>query len=186
MDPAMLEALQQKAAGEKRKAPAEAAAGAVSAPATIEGVDANASVLNASNADALKAVLGLEASPVVLKSDADEQLLVSMTLSQTFKLHAIKVAGPDDGSAPSVIKLFANKQAMTFDDTEDYQATQILSLTSASATLPLQQTKFTAVSSLTIFIEGNQGDHESTGLSRIELVGVPVHTTDMKDLKKGG
>ena len=34
--------------------------------------------------------------------------------------------------------------------------------------------------------EGNQGDEECTQLSRLELVGVPVHTTNMNDLKKGG
>ena len=56
----------------------------------------------------------------------------------------------------------------------------------ASATVPLNLTKFSAVSSLTVFVESNQGDEESTCLSRIELVGVPVPTTNMKDLKKGG
>jgi len=186
MDPEALAALQAKMTGEKRKADAPPAPGQMSAPESIE-CGANASVLNASNAEALATVLALPATETaVLKSDADEQLLLSLTLSQTYKLHAIKLAGPADGTAPSVVKLYINKSSMTFDDTEDYQATQTLTLTSASATLPLQQTKFTSVSSLTVFVEGNQSDAEATCLSRLELVGVPVHTTNMKDLKKGG
>ena len=42
------------------------------------------------------------------------------------------------------------------------------------------------MSSLTVFLESNQGDTESTALSRLELIGMPVATTNMKDLKKVG
>ena len=91
-----------------------------------------------------------------------------------------------DGTAPATIKLFANKQNMSFDDCEDYPATQTLTLTGGAATLPLQLTKFLSVSSLTVFVESNQGDEEATCLSRLEVIGVPVHTTNMNDLKKVG
>ena len=109
-----------------------------------------------------------------------------MLLNQTYKLTSITLAGPADGTAPATVKLFVNKTAMSFDDCEDFPATQTLTLTGGSATLPLQLTKFLSVSSLTVFIESNQGDEEATGLTRLEVVGVPVHTTNMKDLKKVG
>ena len=37
-----------------------------------------------------------------------------------------------------------------------------------------------------VFIETNQGDEEFTQLTSLSLVGVPVHTTNMNDLKKSG
>ena len=101
-------------------------------------------------------------------------------------LSAITLGGPGDGSAPATVKLFINRTTMNFDDVEDLNPTQTLTLSSTSATLPLQLTKFQKVSSLTIFIEGNQGDEEATCLNSLALVGVPVHTTNMNDLKKGG
>jgi len=186
MDPVALEAL-AKQVGEKRKADAAPAAGALSAPSTLSEIHSNASALNAANPEVLQAVLGAgEAGGAALKSDADEQLLVSLNLPQTFKLSAIKIAGPADGSAPATIKLFANKQSMSFDDCEDFCPTQTLTLSSAEATIPLQLTKFSNVSSLSVFIETNQGDEEFTQLTSLSLVGVPVHTTNMNDLKKSG
>lgn len=113
-------------------------------------------------------------------------MLVSLTLPSAARLTAIRLAGPADGSAPSTVKLFVNKSAMTFDDCEDYPATQTLTMSSADATLPLQPTKFPAVTSLTVFIEGNQADAEATQLSKLELVGVPLQTTNMSNLKKSG
>ena len=184
MDAAKLAELQKHMQGEKRKVEA---AGALHAPAPLTELSTNASALNASNPEALGAVLGGEGgAAVALRSDADEQLLLSIDLPQTYKLHSLSLAGPADGTAPSTVKLFVNRSNMSFADTEDFCPTQVLNLSSASGTIPLQQTKFTAVSSLTVFIEGNQGDAESTCLSHLGLVGVPVHTTNMKELKKSG
>jgi hypothetical protein len=109
-----------------------------------------------------------------------------MLLNQTYKLTSITLAGPADGTAPATVKLFVNKTAMSFDDCEDFPATQTLTLSSASATLPLHPTKFNAVSSITVFIENNQGDGEVSCLSNLGFVGLPLHTTNMKDFKKVG
>ena len=43
-----------------------------------------------------------------------------------------------------------------------------------------------AVSHLTLFISSNMGDEEVSALSRIQLIGQPIHMTNMSDLKKGG
>ena len=189
MDPAALAQL-QAAVGEKRKQaePAAPATGALAAPAPLTDIGTNASVLNATDGSALAGVLSFPApdEPAMLKSDADEQLLVSLTLNQPYKLTAIRIAGPADGTAPAVVKLFANKATMSFDDCEDFQPTQVVALNGASATIPLQLTKFTSVSALTVFVESNQGDEEATCLSRLELVGLPLQNTNMKDFKKVG
>ena len=42
----------------------------------------------------------------------------------------------------------------------------------------------TAVESLTIFVEANFGDEDSTAISSIKLMGTTVHTTNMKDFKR--
>lgn len=186
MDPAALAALAQKHAGEKRSHEQAAAAGAIAKPETLADINGNASVLNAANASVLKAVLGAGSFEAPLKSDADEQLIVSFTLPQIAKLSAITIAGPDDGSAPKEVLIFANKTSMDFDDCDSHKPTHTLTLGSAEATLPLPQTKFASVSSLTIFIKSNQGDEEETQLKHLQLVGVPVHTTNMNDLKKSG
>ena len=181
MDPAQLAALQQAMAAKgvhEHKAPAP---GACSKPEPLEDLERTTSVLNATNSDAIKAVMSFPAPAdgpsEPLQSDSDEQLLVTIQLRQIYKLHSLKVSGPADGSAPSTIKLFINRDNMDFNDAEDLPPTQTLELKGASATLPLQFTKFQAVSSLTVFLESNQGDTESTALSRLELIGVPVETT---------
>jgi len=84
------------------------------------------------------------------------------------------------------VKLFANKSTMTFDDTEDLPPTQTLELNGASATLPLQFVKWQNVTSLTVFIENNQGGGEETCLSKLQLVGSTLATTNMNDFKKVG
>ena len=134
---------------------------APSGPA-IEDLDRSTSALNATNTDAIAGVMALPApeGPAVepLRSDADEQLLLTIQLRQMYKLHSIKVAGPSDGSAPATIKLFINRDNMDFSDAEDLPPTQTLQLSGASATLPLQFTKFQAVSSLTVFLDLKDGE----------------------------
>ena len=186
MDAAQLEAMKAQLSGQKRSAAEANAAGAITKPAPLTELSTNATALNASNPEMLAGVLSGGEVAVPLKSDADEQLLLSLSLPQTHKLTAIRLAGPSDGTAPSTVKLFVNKLSMSFDDCEDFCPTQTLTLTSAEQTIQLAPTKFTNVSSLSVFIEGNQGDEEATCLSSLGLVGVPVHTTNMKDLKKGG
>lgn len=184
----------QQLVGEKRTRadapPASAAAGTLAKPAPIADLAINASVLNATSATvgALGAVLAFPATEgaAMVTSDADEQLLITITLPSVHKLHAITVAGPSDGSAPATVKLFANKSSMAFEDCEDFAPTQTVTVTGAGATTPLNLTKFSAVSSLSVFVESNQGDTDATSLTRLELIGLPVHTTNMNDLKKGG
>lgn len=84
------------------------------------------------------------------------------------------------GSAPRKVKLFVNKLNLGFSEVEDQAATQELTLKAGdvklSADLATSATKvltakFSKVSSLTIFVADNQGDEESTVLSRIVLFG---------------
>lgn len=46
--------------------------------------------------------------------------------------------------------------------------------------------KFQKVTHVTIFIEDNQGDEETTRIQRIQLLGMAQDTTDMMKFKKVG
>ena len=45
----------------------------------------------------------------ILKSDADEQLLLSLTFTQNVRLTGIQFSTLSDGTAPSIIKIFTNR-----------------------------------------------------------------------------
>ncbi|KAG5184638.1 PITH domain-containing protein [Tribonema minus] len=124
---------------------------------------------------------------LLLTSDADEQLLLHIGFNETVKLHSINFQALNDDSAPATVKLFINRDSMGFSDCEDIEATQTLELTAEdlkpdSATL-LKFVKFQRVSSISIFVEENNGA-ESTSLSSIKFFGAPVATTKMSEFKK--
>ena len=53
-----------------------------------------------------------------------------------------------------------------------------------SVLIPLKFVKFQNVTSLTVFIQSNQGGEETTALQRLRCVGVAVEATNMKDFKR--
>jgi len=191
MDQEKLAALaDQLAKKPKQEQPAEPIPG-TTAKSDVLGISNNGcSVLNAVNKakDGLLAVLTVpEAGEAeALTSECDEQLLLSITLAQPSKISSIRVAGTEAALAPSTIKLYVNKDNLSFDDVEDLPATQTIEMTGASAEIKLNFVKFQNVSTLTVFIEGNQGGDDVTALSRFHLIGQPIHTTNMSELKKGG
>merc|ERR1719152_229602 len=64
---------------------------------------------------------------ILVESDADEQLLITIAFSTKVKLQSILIAGPE-GRAPAKVKLFANRQNLGFDDVEDMRADDELEL----------------------------------------------------------
>jgi hypothetical protein len=88
-----------------------------------------------------------------------------------------------------VVKLYVNQPSLGFDEVADVAETQCLELTeddfAENATTPLRYVKFQSVHSLTMFIESNQLDDEDTPtlLQRLILIGMPIDTTRMENLK---
>lgn len=171
--------------GQKRPMPEAPAAPGVGANAKFVPLEFSGSVLNAANPDFLDAVLKGGDAPGALKSDCDEQLLFSLEFPALVKLHSIRIEGPDDTS-PKTVKIYVNKTNMSFDDCEDFPPTQELTLAANASTLNLNFVKFQSVSSLTVFVQDNIADDEVTSISRLELIGVPLHQTDMSKLEKKG
>jgi hypothetical protein len=150
-------------------------------------VGPGASVLNAGNPEVLATVLsGDGAGP--LRSDCDEQLLISLPFTSAVKLHSLSILGGGE-SAPKTVKLFINNDSLAFDDVEDKKPHHEFELTAkdvGGGTINLPFVKFQFVTNLTIFISDNQADDEVTTLERIQLFGQSIAPTDMKEFKKVG
>lgn len=162
MDSTQLAAMAEELAKRQKTAPSAPAAGAATKPDVLGIKAEGCGILNAANKakDALLAVLSVpeEGEVEALRSDADEQLLISIQLAQPSKISSIRIAAPEAATAPSTVKLFVNRDHLAFDDVEDLPPTQVLELSGVSAELKLNFVKFQNVSTLTVFIEGNQGE----------------------------
>lgn len=89
-----------------------------------------------------------------------------------------------------VVKLFVNRPNLGFEDIGDVDETQALELTAedlreGADAIVLKYVKFQRVSSLTIFVEENDGGDVSA-LGGLKLYGKTVATTNMCDFKKQG
>mmetsp|Transcript_7781 Transcript_7781/g.15576 ORF Transcript_7781/g.15576 Transcript_7781/m.15576 type:complete len:161 (+) Transcript_7781:37-519(+) len=151
-------------------------------------VGPGASVLNAVNPETLAAVLGGGGGVGPLRSDCDEQLLISLPFVSGVKLHSINIWGGGE-TAPKTVKLFINNDSLAFDDVEGQKPHHEFELTAkevGGGTVTLPFCKFQFVTNLTIFISDNLADDEVTTLERIQLFGQNIAPTDMKDFKKVG
>lgn len=113
----------------------------------------------------------------------DEQLLLTIPFTQEVKIFAIDmVSQEDEEAAPSTVRLYVNQDGMTFSDVDDVEPVQILELSasdlSPDAPTKLKFTKFQQVSTITIFIEDNNGADYSV-LSSLRLFGAPTSKCDM-------
>lgn len=129
---------------------------------------------------------------MVARSDDDEQMLIHFAFQEAANLTHVKIRAPDTGEAPAKVKLFVNRVSMSFSDC-DQPCAQEFALTAkdyaagaGEATLALRSVKFLRVTGLTVFIESNVGDKETTAVSHIKFVGSLAGKTDMSALKKVG
>lgn len=131
-------------------------------------------------------------SRIGCKSDADEQLIIHIAFQEFVKVHSIKFIeynrGSEPESNPTIVKIFANRNNLGFEDVDDVDATTELELTvddlrESAEPLLLKFVNYQRVKSLTIFIEDNAGG-EVTALGGLKIYGKPVATTNMADFKK--
>mmetsp|Transcript_17635 Transcript_17635/g.49302 ORF Transcript_17635/g.49302 Transcript_17635/m.49302 type:complete len:170 (-) Transcript_17635:121-630(-) len=131
-----------------------------------------------------------ENEAVYLESDTDEQLLIHIPFNQVVKLHSIVIRAPSDGTGPKRVRLFINRTALGFSEASDEAATQDIELSeediSAGKPLPLKFVKFQSVRSVSVFIESNQDEEETTKLGTLKFMGSLVETTNMADFKAVG
>lgn len=128
------------------------------------------------------------------QSDADEQLILHVSFTETVKVHSFKFTefnnGADPDLNPTSIKLYVNRENLGFEDCNDIDPTQEFDLCAADLKeladpLSLKFVKFQRVRSITIFVEDNAGGNV-TALGSLKMYGKPMAGTNMAEFKKVG
>ena len=124
-----------------------------------------------------------------LQSDCDEQLIMSLAFNQNVKVHSLKIKAPSD-KGPKLLRIFQNQPStLDFDKADSMASSQDLVLTPAQldgSPIALRFVKFQNVNNIQFFLKDNQSGGEVTQMDHFAMIGVPVQTTQMKDLKKAG
>lgn len=126
-----------------------------------------------------------------LMSDSDEQLMINIPFNQPVKIYSIRITSQDPKKAPKTIKLYTNRASFGFTDVDSVPCQQEIVLnetnidaTSQSGAVQLKFLKFQMVTYLSIFVENNQGDEDTTRIDDIKIFGIPESSSNMQDLKK--
>ncbi|KAJ3270486.1 hypothetical protein HDV01_007793 [Terramyces sp. JEL0728] len=111
----------------------------------------------------------------VVRSDADEQLIMYIPFTSSIKLKSIAILGLNDDSGPSKIKVYINRHDVDFDNVEGIEPAQVFECVQNCPQGTVAQyltkvTKFTNVRDLTLFVPSNFGA-DQTVISYIGLKG---------------
>ena len=90
----------------------------------------------------------------VLRSDADEQLLIHIPFKTKVKLQTLEIVCPQDDSSAHRILLFVNLPSMTFSDTSVNEPKQVITIPKGGGKIALKFVNFQRVDHLTLFVEG--------------------------------
>ena len=123
---------------------------------------------------------------LLLESDADEQLLLTIAFKGMVKIESLQLTAPGDGRAPKELKLIINRRTIDFSDAEALAGEQVLEIAEdkLGERIELNFVKFQRVERLSVFISSNQGDEETSALSMLKLFGAPIFTTNLADFKR--
>jgi hypothetical protein len=141
--------------------------------------------LNAASDAPFTNLLTFEESKV-LRSDADEQLILQLELQGNFSLSQLWLRIPSDDSCPRTICAYINRPNIGFGDVEDIAPTEefVVRPNSSNNTvkLTLNQFKWRNTFSITLFVKDNHGA-EQTVLQGLNLFGKPVDGIDVVNNK---
>eukprot|EP01017_Pseudomicrothorax_dubius_P007623 TRINITY_DN1238_c0_g1_i4.p1 TRINITY_DN1238_c0_g1~~TRINITY_DN1238_c0_g1_i4.p1 ORF type:complete len:169 (-),score=42.66 TRINITY_DN1238_c0_g1_i4:141-647(-) len=124
---------------------------------------------------------------VMLRSDADEQLIVHYGFNQPVKIRYLHIRADEGPSAPTLLHIFTNKYAVDFDSCEQDTPTQEITLGTKELTdkAELKFVKFQNVKSITFFFKQN-GGAKNTIIRELKCFGNVIQDTNMKNIKKIG
>ena len=120
-----------------------------------------------------------------LQSDADEQLLLTISFNATVKLSSVVLGLPGNAACPATIKLFLNNDTLGFDEATDRAPVQQIVITDPATThfeIQLQAVKWQRTDSITIFVQDNHGSDVSS-ITSINLYGASINGTDVSKIK---
>ncbi|XP_071448497.1 thioredoxin-like protein 1 [Hetaerina americana] len=122
-----------------------------------------------------------------LESDVDEQLIISISFTQSVKVHSLKIKAPQD-KGPKTIKIFINQpRTLDFDMADSFKPVQEIELTPEDldgTPVNLRYVKFQNVQNIQLFIRDNQAGGEVTAIDHLVIVGSPISTTNMSEFKR--
>ena len=98
------------------------------------------------------------------QSDCDPELLFNIKFNGDVKLKSIIVIGGDEDMEPITLKMFKNKEGLSFDDVRDRPAEQVIELVTDPGGVvqyPLKTTKFSNVHHLSLFFPDSRGDDQT-------------------------
>ncbi|KAJ8681149.1 hypothetical protein QAD02_016936 [Eretmocerus hayati] len=103
-------------------------------------------------------------------SDVDDELLFNIPFTGDIKLKGIIIIGGPDQSHPSVVKLFKNREGMTFDqaESEPDQKFELVVDQNGVHEYPVKVAKFSSMHHLSLHFTGNHGADRT----RIEYIGL--------------
>lgn len=105
----------------------------------------------------------------------DTDLLLVVPFTNTVRLKSLCISGDEDGSTPSSVKVFVNRDDMDFAMAEEATPTQEFELPedpSASLWHPVRAAKFGSVTSLALLFRGTHGDADASNLWFVGMKGV--------------
>lgn len=115
--------------------------------------------------------------PAPLLSDADEQILLKITLKGTATITRVQFWEPEspvgDASNPCTVKVFVNKDNLDFSDIEDMIPVKSseLEFEDGTASVAVSGPSVSRVHSLQVLVESNAEDTEQTVLGRFAVIG---------------
>lgn len=105
--------------------------------------------------------------PSLSSNDDDPELILYVSFTEAVKIKSISITGGPDGSSPSEVKVWVDRDDIDFTNAADVPSTQTLSLVDpdehaafvvgGSLDYPTRQSKFQSVTTLTFFISDNFG-----------------------------
>ncbi|KAJ2649770.1 hypothetical protein IWW40_002946 [Coemansia sp. RSA 1250] len=101
----------------------------------------------------------------LVQSDADEELIIHVPFTGMVKLKSLLVWGGAGPSAPSRLRIFANRDSLDFDSIGDAAPTQVVELASGlrePAEYPVRAAKFGSTRSLTLHVPENFGSEHTS------------------------
>ncbi|KAK6729342.1 hypothetical protein RB195_006411 [Necator americanus] len=140
------------------------------------------------NGDDATPLAGLLEGENTLRSDCDEQLIISLPFTQPVKVHSIMIKGTE-AKTPKLVRVFSNlPKTLDFDGASSVEAVQILEFSEKAQSEPelqqLKYVKFQNVNNIQLFIENNHGGGDVTEIEKLRIYGTPLSGVNMSEFKR--